>query len=348
MTVVLIVGTAKGGFVLRSPDRKRWSVAGPIFKGWKVTTSARDVRGRWMIATASDVYGVALHASDDLATLKQLEEGPAWSKGGERKLNQVWKLLPLGERWLAGVDEAGLFVGEDGGARWKSVEGLNEHETRAGWFPGAGGLCAHALYADPRDEQRLWCGISAVGVFHSDDGGASWVPRNKGVTVAIEDKVHKEIGTCVHALQHDPDDADVIWRQDHRGMYRTKDGGKQWEKIENGLPSGFGFPLGLDRRTKHLFALPLESDEYRIPVGGRLAVFRSTDRGDSWQAKGEGLPAEHGYAGVLRQALCADAAGGVYMGTTSGTLYASADGAETWSTLPVLLPRILTVQAYEV
>jgi photosystem II stability/assembly factor-like uncharacterized protein len=86
-----------------------------------------------------------------------------------------------------------------------------------------------------------------------------------------------------------------------------------------------------------------------MPVGGRLAVYKSEDGGDSWQAKGEGLPAEHGYTGVLRQALCTDSLApcGVYMGTTSGTLHASKDGGETWSSLPVLLPRILTVQAYE-
>jgi photosystem II stability/assembly factor-like uncharacterized protein len=152
----------------------------------------------------------------------------------------------------------------------------------------------------------------------------------------------------VHALQQDPADAETIWRQDHRGMYRTRDGGASWQKIEAGLPSGFGFPLALDRRTKHLYAVPLQSDEYRIPPDGRLAVYRSTDGGDSWHALSRGLPQKDAYAGVLRHALVADSLApcGVYMGTTSGTLHASQDGGESWAPIPCILPRILSVEAY--
>ena len=131
-------------------------------------------------------------------------------------------------------------------------------------------------------------------------------------------------------------------------MYRTTDGADRWESIENGLPSGFGFPLALDKGTGRLFALPLQSDEYRLPVDGKLTVYTSSDRGDSWQPQTEGLPQEAAYAGVLRHALVADSLDpcGVYMGTTSGTLHVSRDGGESWTMLPYLLPRILTVEVY--
>ena len=350
MTITVLVGTAKGGFLLRSEDRSTFTLEGPFFKGWKVTTSTRLSSGRFLVATASDVYGPALHVSDDLSSFRQIESGPAWAKGGERKLNQIWKLLsvqrPGGERIFAGVDEAGLFASDDCGESWRSVEGLNEHATRSGWVPGAGGLCAHALLADSENPERMWCGISAVGVFRTEDGGASWTARNVGVTRVLEDKTHKDIGFCVHA--QDPHDPETIWRQDHRGMYRTTDGADRWESIENGLPSGFGFPLALDKGTGRLFALPLQSDEYRLPVDGKLTVYTSSDRGDSWQPQTEGLPQEAAYAGVLRHALVADSLDpcGVYMGTTSGTLHVSRDGGESWTMLPYLLPRILTVEVY--
>jgi hypothetical protein len=349
MTTTVLVGTVKGGFVLRSQDRSSWELSDPLFKGWKVTASTRLPSGRFLVATASDVYGPALHTSEDLATFQQVEDGPAWPKGGERKLNQIWKILPVGERVFAGVDEAGLFVADAGGEAWKPVEGLNEHATRTGWFPGAGGLCAHALTADGNAPERMWCGISAVGVFRTEDGGATWRARNEGVTRVIEDKAHKEIGFCVHSLQQDPEQADTIWRQDHRGMYRSTDGADSWESIENGLPSGFGFPLALNKRTRELFALPLQSDEYRLPIDGKLTVYKSTDRGDSWQAKTNGLPQEGAYAGVLRHALVADSLDpcGVYMGTTSGTLHVSRDAGESWATLPYVLPRILSVEVYQ-
>ena len=73
-------------------------------------------------------------------------------------------------------------------------------------MPGAGGLCCHALLFDQNDPERMWCGISAVGVFRTDDGGATWTPKNQGVPAALEDKRHKGIGTCVHGLAQDPDD----------------------------------------------------------------------------------------------------------------------------------------------
>ena len=65
--VLAIAGTAKGAFLLRSDrGRSEWSIDGPLFKGWKVTATSRDATGRYFAGTASDVYGPAIHVSDDL------------------------------------------------------------------------------------------------------------------------------------------------------------------------------------------------------------------------------------------------------------------------------------------
>jgi photosystem II stability/assembly factor-like uncharacterized protein len=159
----------------------------------------------------------------------------------------------------------------------------------------------------------------------------------------------------VHALVSDPSDPDTIWRQDHMGVFRTKNGGDSWERIESGLPAGrvgggtapgsFGFALAMDRRSKALFAVPLESDEYRMPHGGALRVYRSRNGGDSWGPASKGLP-DGAFVGVLRTSMAADDAGGVYFGTTSGTVYASRDAGDTWQALPGTYPRILCVAAF--
>ncbi len=353
MGQIAIIGTDKGGFVLRANrERSSWAIEGPFFKGWKVTTSTRDARGHFFVGTASYVYGAALHTRADLADLadwKQIVDGPQWSAESERKLNQIWTLGqgPDGRLW-AGVDQAGLFVSEDQGETWRPVEGLNEHPTRAGWFPGAGGLCAHALCFDPLNDQRIWCGISAVGVFRTDDGGATWSIKNEGIAIVNEDEEHKDVGRCVHGLTLDPETPDHLWRREHTGMFRSRDAGDTWERIENGLASWFGFPIALDRGTKELYVIPLESDEYRLPVEGKLGVYKSTDGGDSWQAKTRGLPQEHAWTGVLRGALDVDHAApcGVLFGTTSGELYSSNDAGESWSRLPCSLPRIMSVRLY--
>ncbi|MHC4134576.1 MAG: sialidase family protein [Planctomycetota bacterium] len=346
MSVTLIVGTGKGAFVCRSQDRATWRIDGPHFKGWKATASTRTASGRYLVATASRVYGAALHASPDLKAWEQIENGPAYPEGGDKKLNQIWTLLSAGDRVYAGVDTAGLFYSEDDGASWHPVPALNDHATSRSWFPGAGGLCAHSVLVDPRNEARIWCGISAVGVWRSDDGGETWHAKNDGIRHVIEDKEFKEIGFCVHGLAADPDDADTIWRQDHTGMYVTRDGGDTWEPSGEGLASWFGFPVALDPGTRNLYAFPMESDEYRMPKDGAFRIYRSTDGGQSWHAPAEGLPATPTYAGVLRGAMAVDGRGGVYVGSSAGTVYASTDGGDTWQPLPCTLPRVLSVEAY--
>ena len=345
MGVRLAVGTMKGAFVLESGDRKTWTFQGPIFKGWVVSAFGRAPGGDYLLATGSSWYVAAIHRSKDLAEWQQIVDGPAYAGDQDRKLTKVWRMITSKDAIFAGVEEAGLFRSTDLGETWDPFEGLNEHPTRPGWYPGAGGLCAHAIVTDPASG-RLWCGISAVGVFRSPDGGAGWSPINDGVPKTQEVEDHPSIGYCVHALVGDPKDPDRIWRQDHQGVFRTEDGGETWNRIENGLPAGFGFAMALDQPSGALFVIPMESDEYRLPVGGELRVYRSTDGGDSWQISGTGLPESPTYAGVLRGAISSDGEGGIYFGTTSGTLHYTTDVGETWHTLPQLLPRVLAVQVF--
>ncbi len=81
----------------------------------------------------------------------------------------------------AGVDPAGLFRSTDGGETWTHVEGLTNHPSRPEWGPGAGGLILHSIVPHPTDAQRMWVGISSVGVFETRDGGETWQTRNQGV-----------------------------------------------------------------------------------------------------------------------------------------------------------------------
>ena len=109
-----------------------------------------------------------------------------------------------------------------------------------------------------------------------------------------------------------------------------------------------GFAVDLDTRTNSVFIVPLEGDSFRFPHAGRLAVYRSQDRGASWQSFDEGLPRDC-YANVLRGAMATDGADpcGVYFGTTGGSVFGSADLGETWQSLISDLPKVLAVEAFE-
>jgi len=211
-------------------------------------------------------------------------------------------------------------------------------------------LCAHSILTDPARPERIWLGISAAGVFRSEDGGETFAEKNEGVASAE--------GHCVHSLAHDPAEPDTIYRQDHRGMYRSYDAGDSWQVCENGLPivelgdqhrCAFGFTIGLDRHSGALFTVPLAGDSLRFPKDGDLRVYRSLDGAESWQGHDAGLPVGC-YQSILRGAMAVDERTpcGIYFGTSSGAVYGTRDAGERWSELVTGLPRILSVEAYEI
>jgi photosystem II stability/assembly factor-like uncharacterized protein len=159
---------------------------------------------------------------------------------------------------------------------------------------------------------------------------------------------YPEFGQCVHCLVMAPNQPDLLYQQNHCGMYRSQDGGQNWQSIEAGLPSSFGFPaVPHPRDPSTLFLVPLNGDiAGRYVPDGKAAVWRTRDGGARWQAMRDGLPQENAFFGVLRQAMAADRLdpAGVYAGTNTGTLFASADEGERWTTIAQHLPPILSVE----
>ena len=353
--LVLMVGTRKGAFFLETDaDRTDWTVRGPTLKGWDVSDVMYDDRAepRMLAGVGHFVYGPTIHRSDDLGeSWEQVPESPAYAEDADHEVNQVWSIVPGRDDepgvFYAGVDEAGLFRSDDGGERWTEVPGFTEHETRSQWHPGKGGLCCHSVLPHPTDPDRMWVGVSAVGVFRTDDGGETWALKNDGLEVVVPDEEHDGLGSCVHRLILDPTDPDRLFQQNHRGTFRSTDAADSWQRIDDGLPSTFGFPIvGHPRDPDTLYTVPLESDEYRTAIGGEPAVYRTTDAGDTWQPCAEGLP-DDSWVTVLRHAMATDGLdpAGVYVGTTGGRIFHSADDGDAWAAIDCNLPRINSLAA---
>ncbi|MEM7584086.1 MAG: exo-alpha-sialidase [Acidobacteriota bacterium] len=356
--VLVMVGTQKGAFFLWSgEERREWRIEGPILKGWEVSCLEVDPRREPTIyaGVGHYVYGATIQRSTDWGkTWEQLEARPRYAEGAEQKLNRIWAIAPgrpeEPETLYAGIDEAGLFRSTDLAESWQALDGLNQHPTRSAWGPGAGGLCCHTILLDPANAERMWVGISAVGAFRSDDGGTTWQLRNDGLSVAAPSEEHPQVGSCVHNMVLDPSQSDLLYQQNHQGVFRSSDGGDSWQRCENGVPSQFGFPMVMHPRDgRSLFIVPQESDEYRMAIDGQLAVYRSRDAGDSWHACTQGLPGNC-YQGVLRNAMAVDPLDpcGVYFGTTGGQVFWSADEGDSWQAVPCQLPRIASITAVTV
>jgi hypothetical protein len=99
-----------------------------------------------------------------------------------------------------------------------------------------------------------------------------------------------------------------------------------------------------------IYTFPIEADAKRFPPGLKCRVYRSEDAGASWVGLTEGLPSEPFFPTVLRDAMCVDDAdpAGVYFGSRSGEVFASADEGDSWQRVAAHLPDVLCVRAARV
>lgn len=350
--VLVLLGTRKGIFILESDTgRRSWQLRGPYCETWPINHVVPDpLTGTIHGGGGNAWFGPAVWTSPDLgATWTRSSQGLAY-EAGQEPIKSVWSIAAGPGRLYAGVEPAGLFCSHDGGASWTHVAGLRDHPSRPNWQPGGGGLILHSLVLHPQDEQQMWVGISTAGVFHTANGGAAWEPRNRGTRADFlpEGQNYPEYGQCVHCLVMPSGMPERLYQQNHCGMYRSDDGGRQWESIEAGLPSSFGFPAAAHPRdARTLYLVPLNGDTAgRFMPQAKAAVWRTADGGNTWREQREGLPQANAFFGVLRQALATDRLepAGVYFGTTSGALYASADEGDSWSCIAQHLPAISSVE----
>jgi photosystem II stability/assembly factor-like uncharacterized protein len=329
-------------------DRRRWEAEGPLLDGWGVYHATVDPRDGTLFAAANHlVYGPTVQRSTD--------GGKGWMRSKQiglpeesgLTLNATWHIEPgrpeEPKTLYLGADPGMLFRSDDGGETWEPNRGLLDHPTRERWLPGAGGMSCHSVQLDPDDPDRMYVGITSAGVFRSDDGGGTWIPRNKNVAADFLADPYSEVGQCPHKVLLHPARPDRLWQQNHFGVYRSDDRGESWVRLDgNGLPSAFGFPLMLDPEDPDMaFVIPEKSPEYHYSPDGRPAVYRTRDAGETWERMADGLP-EQGWAAVLREGSASDGES-LYFGTQSGSFYALTDG-DTWVEAVRHLPPILSVE----
>jgi len=374
--VHLFAGTKKGGLILSSDaQRKKWTVSDLHFKGWKVMDFRMDVRhGRVHAAVDHTVFGPSTHYSDDLGEhwtqadlppefkqpstsgrpigTAQEARTPDAEYDKPEEVVSVWKIQPgrtdEPDTLYAGIEPAALFVSRDRGRTWSVNQGLYNHPHRPQWYPSKGGLALHSILPHPTDPDRMWVAISTGGCYYTQDGGQSWHPRNDNVRADFHPEKYPEFGQCAHKITHHSQAPERLYQQNHCGMYRSDDGGQHWIDIGEGkLPSRFGFPILVHPHDPDtIYVIPVEGDQFRYSANMEFVIWRSRDRGESWQPMKNGLP-ERAYLVVLREAMAADNCpqAGIYAGTKTGEIFYSLDDGETWDVLADYLPPIYSLNA---
>lgn len=379
---VLFVATRKGAWWLRAdPARGRFAVEGPHLLGHVVHHVVLDPRdGRTLLVAARTGHlGPTIYRSTDGGrTLGEIRRPPAFRKAREgekgRVVDHVFFLAPASARepgvWYAGTSPEGLFRSEDGGDSWEPVAGFNDHPMYPKWTEddpdfrnnGEGqrgtpnGPVLHSIQVDPRDPRHLYLATSGGGgVFESTDGGGDWTPLNRGCAADFLPDPEVDFGHDPHCVRLHPLRPDVLWQQNHCGIYRLERPATRWTRVGQNMPKevgDVGFPIVLHPRDPDTaWVFPMDGTEVwpRTSPGGRPAVFRTKDAGTSWERQDRGLPAEHAWYTVKRQAMTADACDpvGVYFGTTCGEIWGSTDEGDSWCCLASHLPEIYAVEAGE-
>lgn len=356
-SVAILVGTRKGLFVARGDRRRRdWTVEGPHLAGYEIQAAFLDPRNprRGYAAAHHPVWGIHVYRSEDAGhSWRALAEAPRHGRDDSpAELKMIWCLAPGPARdpdtLYAGIEPAGLFVSRDAGGSWQPLPGFNDHPTRPLWSPAKGGLAVHSVQVDPDDPNRLYAALSAGGVFRSDDGGETWLARNRGVRAPYLAERQPEAGHCVHRLLVHPAGGGRLYQQSHNGVYLSDDHGDHWREISAGLPSDFGYALATEANNRdRLYTVPEHDSQMRTTVDARLRVFTTPDAGRHWHVLQQGLPQENVYVTVRRDGLDSDGLDpvGLYLGTSSGHLFASGDGGGTWRLVAGFLPGILSVRA---
>jgi hypothetical protein len=354
----LHVATRKGLFALaRTPHG--WDVAAADFLGDPVSAVLPQADGIVYAALDLGHFGAKLWRRDRDGGWQEraapafpprpadaADDPHPWSLG------KIWVLEPGGVsgRLWAGTMPGGLFRSDDGGASWSLIEALWRLPERRQWTGVAGGEQPgiNSVLIHPRDPADIRIGVSTAGVWASGDGGAAWRLINRGLYAEYMPPERREdpVAQDVHRLARCAAHPDIVWCQHHNGVFRSEDGGATWRELTAIRPSKFGFAVAAHPHDPDTaWFVPALKDERRIPVDAKLAVARTRDGGRSFEELRHGLPQRHAYDLVWRHALAVDAGGDlVAFGSTSGGVWVSENGGDTWTMIEARLPPVAALR----
>ena len=259
------------------------------------------------------------------------------------KLRAVGPALMSGRVNVVAVhpdDKQTWYVGVASGGVWKTT---NAGTTFTPVFQNEGSYSIGHVVIDPKSPNTVWVGTGEAnnqrsvgwgdGIYRSDDGGRSWT------NMGLKDSQH------IGRILIDPRDSKVLyvaaygplWSEGgDRGLYKTKDGGKTWDKILNisehtGISDVIMDPSNPDvllaaahQRRRHTWTL--------IHGGPESGLHKSTDGGATWRRLRTGLPS--GDVGRIVPAFSPARKGLIYAKIESAdnpvALYVSNDSGETW------------------
>ena len=269
--------------------------------------------------------------------------GPDW---GEQPLGMA--VGPSNPDLVYTTDLGRILRSVDGGAHW---DGVYSQPHGAGYTTtGLDPTTCYGVHFDPFNPHRMFISYTDIGLFRSEDAGASWVS-------ATEHGVPRQWLNTTYWVEFDPGVRGRMWAAMSRnhdlprsrtfrragvtanfrgGVVTSTDGGLTWTRSSTGMP---------EMAVTHILLDPKSPPGERVlyAAGFGRGVYQSTDNGKSWEARNNGLPATEPLAwrmaldrvGTLYLVTVRRSEDGSYGGDRDGWLFRSLDHAATWERVPL-------------
>lgn len=353
------LSTRKGLFELQRSGG-HWEVGARHFLGEPVSIALHDARDGTLYAALNlGHFGVKLHrkdaGSDSWTEIAAPAYPPKPEDSGdtvEWKNRLIWALETGGAEqpgvlW-AGTLPGGLFRSGDRGDSWELMRSLWDVPQRKEWFGGGYDVPGiHSICVDPRNSAHVLVGVSCGGVWRTEDGGASWNVCSTGMRADYmpPELNENEAVQDPHRIVRCQGAPDVLWCQHHNGIWRSTNGGMNWQEIKDVPVSNFGFAVAAHPRNPDIaWFAPAEADQRRLPVNAAMAVTCTHDGGRSFKALRNGLPQQQCYDLVYRHGLAVSGDGTtLMMASTTGGVWLSDDAGENWQTVSMTMPPVYAV-----
>ena len=234
-----------------------------------------------------------------------------------------------------------FYMGATGGGVWRTQDGGNSWENISdGYFGGSIGAVAvsewdnNVIYVGGGEATVRGNVSSGYGLWKSTDAGKTWSDiglKNSRHVPRI--RIHPRNPDLVYAAVL----GDLFKPSADRGVYRSKDGGKTWEKILFANDNAGAVDLILDPNNPRIIYAStwrIKRTPYSLESGGEgSALWKSTDGGDNWTniSANKGLP--KGIWGIVGVTVSPVNSNRVYaiIENDKGGVYRSDDGGETWN-----------------
>lgn len=282
--------------------------------------------------------GAGLYVSDD--------QGISWTLTDLQDV-AVWQTRDNGEGLLyAGTAPTGLYRSGDGGDTWTEIQSLAQLAEARGWSIPVDPPLPAAARALVVKGDHLWVGVEVGGIAISEDAGASWSVVLPGdnpdlhMMFAHPEREH----TLFASTGYGRLDGIAEMVEGNAGVFRSEDGGNNWDYAWKGITPRYSRPMCIDHRAPYVLTVasaPTAFSNHREEGGAQAMLFRSEDGGDSWRSlcDDQHSPSRANFHGLAVDPMVS---GGVLVGTDTGEVW-RVDDRSNWELVAAGMPAVTSI-----